>query len=87
MLVKHIDIANVIFQGGMFIAGAEKILSRLVGPRSIFREKELNEEGSHLVKQVIEVIKEVIQPEKPVDMGKVKQTIQDIAEKVRDNSF
>ena len=77
---NSIGFYNVFFQGGMYQRGIEEILNRLVGPTSFLREVRLNED--YISKQVINIIKEVLKPQKPVNQGRVQESIERIIEKV-----
>ena len=56
------------------------MVNRLVGPKSFLREVRLNEK--YVAKEVISIIKEILQPQRPVNHGKVQEILDNIIEKV-----
>ena len=64
----------------MSFAGVEEIISRLVGPKSFLRDMLKDQEP--LSDELLEIIKELLQPQKTPSMGKVDALIRDVIQKV-----
>ena len=67
-------------QSGIDFRGVEEIVNRLVGPKSLLSD--LLDENNQLSKELVEIIKDLLTPQRSPDMGKVEQFIQDIIQKV-----
>ena len=62
------------------MTGMEDILNRLVGPKSMLRDLSL--EDGYIYRQMVDIIKEVLQPERPTNLGRVETSIRNIIQKV-----